>query len=361
MLSMKTASSAKSYQRRRALILLGLYVAMTSVAWPVRRAVGFMAGKPLASHESHEIAATLETPLVGRGNVLWCGVFQLAWNQACEQFSHGIELIPPSPLAVSLNRRAFTRKDIDAASIQVESGRATDVAARIPTNKRVAKLLAPAAQPLLSSPKDLVCYARLDKALDFPQPFGSLGSSPIGGRKVPCFGFFEASSAAMCSQVLIHRYSSPEDFVIELKTKQPDDMLILAKVAPAVTLGDAARLVSATLRASPPSVSAGDLFAAPCIAFSKFTSFSDLENRQVAGAGNTYLTEAVELLEFQMNETGVKLHGESELRFGCSAPPMPEHRLVLKPPFLLLMKRRDSSIPYLACWFANEQLFKRSE
>ena len=60
-----------------------------------------------------------------------------------------------------------------------------------------------------------------------------------------------------------------------------------------------------------------------------------------------------------MDEAGVKLHSEAALSFGCSvqAPRVPRV-MILKPPFVLLMKRRNAPEPYFVAWFANADLLR---
>ena len=54
----------------------------------------------------------------------------------------------------------------------------------------------------------------------------------------------------------------------------------------------------------------------------------------------------------------VPLHSDATVSFACSAEAPPEHVMILNPPFLLLMKRKNAQEPYLACWIANADLLK---
>jgi len=211
-----------------------------------------------------------------------------------------------------------------------------------------------------SNPDDLLFYARLDKRLSFPKPYGKLGAYPLSGRKVQCFGFLSNQpDPELRSQTLIHYYGGPEDFVVELKTNQPGDVLLLAKTSGAASLGEMARAVEARLQTAPKPAASRDILAAPMIALSETQAFAELEGRKIAGGWPWFIRSATEAIDLAMNEQGVTLHSESEVSFGCSAEMPPEHVMVLKPPFLLLLQRRAAMTPYLACWIANADLLTK--
>ena len=77
----------------------------------------------------------------------------------------------------------------------------------------------------------------------------------------------------------------------------------------------------------------------------------------MAGKEELYVAQALQLIEFRMDETGGKLHSEAAISFGCSAAPQVRPRyLILDPPFALLMKRANAPRPYFVAWFANADL-----
>jgi hypothetical protein len=76
----------------------------------------------------------------------------------------------------------------------------------------------------------------------------------------------------------------------------------------------------------------------------------------VAGK-NLVLRQALQSIEFRMDEKGVKLHSEASISFDCSVAPQVRPRLlVLDPPFALVMKRKGAPQPYFVVWFANADL-----
>jgi hypothetical protein len=97
----------------------------------------------------------------------------------------------------------------------------------------------------------------------------------------------------------------------------------------------------------------------PNIVVDEVMRYSELEGRRVKNQTDLILRQALQSIEFNMDEAGVKLHSEASISFGCSAQMQVEPRLmILKPPFVLMMKRRDAPQPYFVAWIGNADLLR---
>jgi hypothetical protein len=307
------------------------------------------------------IVPVLDVPISGEANLVWCGAFQLAWNEACDWFKHPIELRPPSALAETLNQRSFDRRSVDEASIFVASGAMKDgIVRKIKAGvKGMSREEARLLDGLQSGGDAVICYARLKKALRFPKPFRRLGNYALKSGKAPCFGFLgEHKVGARREQALIHDYRGPDDFVVQLETTEPEDMLVLAKVPAGATLRETTQGVVERLSAEPEPASGQDVLVAPCIHFSNATSFSELQGRVVMGDSLWFLTRAFQSIDFAMNEQGVILVSIGLVQFARGLGSFSSHIMILNPPFLLLMKRKDAKEPYFASWIVNADPLK---
>ena len=336
------------------------------------RSIGkwFRFGKPdsTAGQEVQAtIAPTLDFPVTDGQNLAWCGTLQLAWNEARNCFGGGpIQLDPPSPLADALNHQPFNRDCIDPASIFTAVG-AIDAGIIERIREHLRKMGAPesrvlGADGLGRGVDEFICYARLDKNLQFPKPFGRLGYRPLAGRKVPCFGYLKDTRNADDSrqQTLIHHYETPQDFVVELKTQDNEDTLVLAKTAPAPTLREIVSAVTAQIQTAPIVAWRNDVLIVPCINLSCLEKFTELQGRRIFGSLGWLVKSAMQSIDFQMDEKGVLLRSEAQISFSRSLAAVAQHVMILEPPFLLLMKRKNSNVPYFATWIANADLLRRS-
>lgn len=300
-------------------------------------------------------------PLPPGKNALWCATLQMAWDKACGHFGGPIRLLPPSPVAVALNRGRFDPAWIDNESVLtfgglVEEGVLNEIEKGIKARGWSDSKLVPALRKDIL-PGDLVFHAVLSKNLSFPEPFAKLGHARIGRKSTAWFGFHPQLSEAnrLREQVRVHDYQSDENFVIELASTNSFDQLILARIAtPPRSLDAISKQLIPRLKRDAPLALPADVLAVPNIVVDEKTSFPQLEGRQVAGSGR-YLRRALQTVDFRMDEKGVKLRSEASIAFGCSAHySTGQPRLfILTPPFALLMRRTGAPEPYFIAWFAN--------
>jgi hypothetical protein len=344
------------------LLALLLFTGLTCVSWSPEQAGIRLADPEVVNQHGTVVRPVLDEPLPRGKNVLWCATFQMAWDSASRHFGGPLKLHPASKLADSLNRSPFDPRWIDAESVFHAGGAVGDgVLDRISQGSRAkghpSKLLGDLRK--ISKPEDLVFYALLVKNLEFEKPFAKLGKWKLGKRSVPWFGFTPElqDTGALLQQVAVHHYAARQDFVIELRSKQPGDQLLLAKLphAPA-TPAAASRDVLKRLRADAPPAEAADLLAVPNIVADEKVAFAELEGRTIPGS-DRFVRGAMQTIDFRMDEKGVKLRSEAAISFGCSAHHRVEPRLmVLDPPFAIVMKRENAPQPYLVAWIANADL-----
>jgi hypothetical protein len=326
------------------------------------------------------ITPHMETEIHSGTNLLWCGTFQLAWNEACKRSGGDLQLAGlgsesplQHPMAAALNQHAFTRDCIDDASYVAMAGLVKD--------KMDQKILAAvkdkfhgAFKPRLlpekyttGRPQDFVAYACLWKKLSFAVPFERLEDSfTFGGARVRAFGIgrTKASHNSMYSQVQILDYQDEHDFVVELKTTAEGDRLILAQVQPQGTLQNTVTAVRQRVaRSQAEPAGTNDVLIVPRIAFDLLREYSEIESRwlvPVAGkvAPDLLLLSALQTIKFEMNEKGVELQSEAHMAFCCAkeGEPPRKHLMIFDQPFLVLLERTGARMPYFALWVDNPEL-----
>ncbi len=343
---------------------LGIFVVLTCANWTSDNAGRDQSwrGEKINSHGT-DISAVLDAPIQSGKNLLWCGSFQLAWNAAGETTGFPIKLTPRAALADALNKRAFDRKWIDEASIYVRGGRNTpqlnnDIRATTREKwNREPKFL----DGTSLKKDDFVFYAVLHKVLHFPKPFAKLGSKSLAGHDVPCFGYEPDQTGRMdlLPQVLVHHYQDAANFVVELKTNDHGDQLVLAKLPAAKSLAEMSASTIKRLRTNAAQSGANDRLIVPYFICDEKKSFQELIGHHVDSLPGEAVQSALQSIELLMDEKGVKLHSEAKMSFGCAASvPVVPRDLILSPPFLLLMKRDAAPTPYFVAWIGNADLLK---
>ena len=318
-----------------------------------------------------QLVAHPDVPLDPAKNLLWCGTLQLAWNEATKLVGEPLHFTTPSPTADLLNRMDFKRGDLDPGSyVALADFERNQVEQKI--REALEEVFHGAASPELippvpahPGPYDFVAYAYLYKNLEFAKPFANDQHLFFEGKAVKSFGFNSDNNlpAGTREQVSIDDYRSPDDFVIELKTKAAGDQLILAKVAPGATLQ--ATMASVLARAAKAGIKMGvtpqDRLAVPKLNFDLRRDFPELEGLKYVPGANSRIKEplviskAEQLVRFQLNEKGAVLKSEAVMVMRAMVA-MAGHDMIFDKPFLILMKQVEAKEPYFALWVGNGTL-----
>jgi len=317
--------------------------------------------------QTTDITPHLEAPLVPGRSVLWCGTFQLAWNQACTLLGEDLHFAEDPPMVAALNRKAFTADDLDAASsIAVanftrDNGvfRDIDEAFKSHFGGRITPHHLP--NPSLANrPQDIVAYAYLFKHIEWTTPMVR-STEPLSflGTPVSAFGVEPGApqSHAMLAQVSVLDYQDDDHFIIALKTRSDGDQVILAKVPAGATLAATVNdVLERMAKATPTPAESNDTLQIPRFDFDLTCDYDALLDRDLvvknpAVAKNTRFLVAMQNTRFRMDEGGVILRSESEL-----TTPAADRMLVFDKPFLILLKRAEASVPYFALWVGSAEL-----
>ncbi len=318
------------------------------------------------------VTPDLETEIVRGTNLLWCGTFQLAWNEACRLTGGDLQFGSNTVVSV-LNQHSFAKKSLDEDCYVAMAGFVKDNIhdkIRKAVQEKFHGVFNPRFIPdkaVTPRPQDFVAYACLYKNLNFPTPFERLDDSLMfEGVPVPAFGIGEYKTAlgAIYPQVSILDYRTEDDFVIELKTKSPNDRLILAKLQPNLTLAETIMSVSNRIaEGQAEAASTNDLLLVPRMKLDLTREYTELEGlhlipRDPKVAKDLNILGAVQDTFFVMNEKGVELRSEAHLEFGCAkqGEPVPKHRMIFNKAFLILMEQRDAKMPYFVFWVDNPEV-----
>jgi len=325
--------------------------------------------------DSKSLAATavvsnLEEVIPPNKNLVYCATFQLAWNELRdEMIGEDIRLTSEPPMVAKLNQKLVTKDMVPNGSYVAMVGFGKDeIVRRI--NESLIEEFGDAAPVVVEEdmlPGSILAYAYLLRVLRFATPFEKL-ESPLDfageGESTPvaAFGIEEYNSKnsrhrRMAEQVEVLAYDyHTEEFVIRLAVDSSSDELILAKVQPKETLlatVEAVRQLIAQNAAKP--MNHEDTLQIPRLSFNIVHSYDELLNKPLLNKGfEPYvITKALQSVQFTLCETGVQVASEARIR----ADSIPRN-LVFDGPFLILLRKRGSDLPYLAIWVANAELLE---
>ena len=182
------------------------------------------------------------------------------------------------------------------------------------------------------------------------------------GEPVDSFGIEQLEESfnderKMASQVAVLDYQNGGDFIIELKTNETDDRLILANITPKATLEKTIAAVEGRIAGKKPTKmeNMANLYI-PVLNFDLSREYTELYGKPVhtdsPKVNDTLIEIAAQFIRFRLDETGAVLQSEGGMWGGGTIP----KNLVFDGPFLILLKRRESKQPYFALWIGNREL-----
>lgn len=376
------------------LLLAGLVTVLCSCTSPAKSPAG---QGTFASAESKGtvITAHLDQPIEPGKNVLWCASFQIAWNELMDFAGGPIVMHGDPPMARALNRRAVERGVVDPRCLVARCGLVGD--GIIPSIMAdLKKTFGDDAKPELlpkpeeRHPTDVIAYAYLQKLLPFETAFragGRIGfpttQADLAAFGIPQYRPDNEDDARRARQVRIVWYSVTQDektghehaqFVVELKPRQSDERILLAKVQPGPTLAATVDKVLG-LVAKPNTVTASapeeelrsekvlasaelaeyESLTIPVLDLKLKRDFDEVCHREISSPARlqmAWIEKAVQLIRFRLDENGAAVKSEA-LIVGLWGEP---RHYRFDGPFLLMLIRKDSAKPYLALWVGNHEL-----
>jgi hypothetical protein len=346
--------------------------------------------------EGTTFVPTLDTPVVGPTNTIWCATFQVAWDHACDDVIGGpLEIENAEQVAERLNNSPVKEDVLPPNSYYATAGTTNDgIVETIRTEmaKRFPKVDPPTfSVPGTSSENVMIAYAYLNTAAKFTSPFEakdySCSFTDAAGteHQVQGFGPYTGSDYAVTdrqlSQVKVLFKDRPEDskfgeltaFALDLTADQPDMQVVVAVLPHADNLQAMLDDLNGRIEnyKGEGKISSDATMMVPNVLFSLAHDFTELEgpDKPVLSPGEFeggYIAKAWQSIRFRLDESGVVVVSEAKIEMPAAAAAnrVAPDRFVVDRPFLVLMKRRESAEPFFAAWMANADLleeFKKSE
>ncbi len=332
------------------------------------------------------IVPTLDSPIPPGKSVVWCGSFQLAWNELKRDLAKGDVLLENAQeVADRLNRVEFAATDMKPEDYYAAAGWDRDgIVDRI--NREMAQKFPDAPRPA-SPPGDAiaVAYGYLNAGVRFTHPYFDepdglqFVDSSKKASTVAAFGlrprdsdhaYWELRDQA---QVLFDSHwgeadkSDPEFAIDPCRFSQPYQ-IVLARVRPretlAQTLAEVQRRITATDEELRKQIGPGpkievvsvmDTLLVPQMHWRIDHRFPELEgkdkrflNPSLAG---TYLAAAEQVVAFRLDRSGAAVESSATMAVGGG----PRH-FHFDRPFLIYLKKRDSQQPFFVMWVDNAEL-----
>lgn len=303
-------------------------------------------------------------------NKVWVGTFQLVWNDFVNDILKApVKFVSGSQKdAKLLNKQEFTQEMLSDSSYYKTYGK-TSLALKGEIENAIMEKFGEKSEILdkidWNKPNGAYfLYVMLKKDFDFLQKFNQLPSGVFGSNEYETkyFGISETSKKQLYKNVKVLFFNNTEDFAVELRTQSNDVVMLYRtdKNKSFNTLYKDMNKKSAKYKGNRDFV-VGDKIKIPYISFKKDINFDDLCGREIKSPERLYFEKALQTVDFDMNEQGVKLKSEAALDVSLMSfmPPKAEkgREMFFDDTFVIFLKETDKAKPYFAARINNLELF----
>lgn len=276
---------------------------------------------------------TLEDEI--QDDTIWCGTFQLIWNDLKNDLAkQDIVFNPQLKVVENLNKETFTTKELSEASYYKKIG-TPSLKLKEEIEKAIKDKFNEKSDILNDfewknrDPKDYFLYAMLKKEFQFEKAFEELENGKFRDYdNVKYFGIKSDETGELKQQVDVLYYKSKDDFAVKLRTKQEDEV-ILCKNPEGKTFGEIYNNILDKTEVKVYNMpnnqdnyevikvygelKEGELLKVPNIKLKEKNEITEIEDKKfLFSNGEVYSIEkALQTIEFELDRTGGKIKSEA--------------------------------------------------
>ena len=312
----------------------------------------------LTNTEGITTALTLEDEITN--DTIWCGTFQLIWNDLKNDLAkQDIVFTPQLEVVENLNKETFTTKDISDEYYYKKVG-TPSLALKEEIEKAIKDKFNETSDILDDfewenrDPKDYFLYAMLKKEFKFEKAFEELSNDTFGEyENIKYFGIKSRDKDELRKQVNVLYYNSEDDFAIKLNTKQEDEV-IFCKNPEGKSFNEIFKNITDKEKNynGNKRLTEAEKLKVPNIKLKEKTEFTEIQDKPyLFSNGDVYSIEkAIQTIEFELDRTGGKIKSEAGIMNKAeSAMPIDEpRRFYIDDTFAIFLIEEDKEVPYFA-------------
>jgi len=331
--------------------------------------VGINAAVPAMAMDKIEAVETFSSKNTAENRV-WVGTFQLVWNDVVDNIVKGpVKFISgDQSIAKRLNKKEFKADMLSEDSYYTAYGK---------TTPELKKQIEDAIMEKFGEKSDVldrinwknpyrafVVYAMLKKDFEFLSKFSELTPGDFGPYTSDYFGINENSRAQLYNNVRVLFYNSPSDFAVALNTRTKDQVYIYRtnENKPFNTIYKKMNKETEKYKGDHHFVK-GDKIKIPYISFKKDVNYDSLCGREIKNTDRLYFEKALQTVDFDLNDSGVKLKSEAAVEICYMSafvpqPPKEGRNMAVNNTFYIFLKESNKELPYFAARIKDLILFK---
>ncbi len=313
-----------------------------------------------SDNDNIKVIPTLEDKVTG--NAVWCGTFQLTWNDLKNEIvKQDIEFSPQLECADNLNKSTFTADMISDADYYKTYGIISpELKTQIETdlnNKfgRTSDFINNFDWTTDTNNIRYLLYAMLVKDLKFATPFDDLETGNFAGKdtKTSYFGLkANSNNSEARSQVSVLYYNNGKDKAISISTTTNDE-IILCRTDTLQNFNQVYEKINNERQnyKGITTLEDADILKVPELSMESEKEYKDLENKEFESTDGEKLKieKAIQNIKFELNKEGAKVSSEAGMSVETRAIEPTESRdFSFDDKFVIFIKEKDKDLPYFA-------------
>lgn len=341
------------------IVLMGIY--NKEIAEAAQELIG---QTTLKTTEKVEVVPTMSENLAE--NTLWCGTFQLIWNDLKNDIAkQNIIFSPQLSIADHLNKEEFNvsmisdeffYKKVGTPSPELKKEIEMAIKEKFNENSNILN------EFNWDQNNGYFLYTMLKKKFEFNQQFDELEKGKFADKyeNVSYFGIDQDTKKEARNQVDVLYYNSKDDLAIKIRTKQNDEV-ILCKNQEGKTFNEIYAKIQKTNYSGKLNLSDAEDLKIPNIIIKEKKEFSDIANREFSlSTGEiTKIDMAIQTIEFKLDKKGGEIKSEAGLTMTTGIELEEEKReFCFDSPFTLFLREEGKEKPYFAAKISDITKFQ---
>lgn len=300
-------------------------------------------------------------------NSIWCGTFNLIWNDLKNDLAkRDIVFIPQLDEVINLNKGTFSINDLSNDSYYKVYGHPT-LELKKEIEENIKKKFNEKSDILddfnwNGSIDDYILYVMLKKVFTFPTPFEKLNNSYFKDvDNVKFFGINKKSNNKLREQVAVLYYDD-DKYAVKLNTKENDEV-ILVKDNNGESFYD---IYQNTIKKSQNyyknNFTKNDTLRVPNITLNIKKDFDQLTDKPFSFAnGDIYvIRKAIQTIKFELDNKGGKIKSEAGMQLEKSSISLENESrdFVFNDTFIIFLKEKGKELPYFAAKISDIKKFQ---
>lgn len=295
-------------------------------------------------------------------DTIWCGTFQLIWNDLKNDLAkQDIIFTPQLKVVENLNRETFTTKDLSEEYYYKKYGTPTlelkkEIEDAIKAKFNEKSDILDDFDWKNARPEDYFLYAMLKKEFKFEKEFEELDNGNFGKyENVKYFGILSKDNSEVRRQVKVLYYNSKDDFAIKLTTKQEDEV-ILCKSPEGNTFNKIYENIKNQEKSytGTSRLEENETLKIPNIKINEKNEFKEIEKKTfLFSNGDSYnIDKAIQTIKFELDKSGGKIKSEAGMGVKLGAAifvkPQEKREFLIDDTFAIFLIEEGKDVPYFA-------------